>query len=73
MRDVAIGESHAIALTTDGCIYIVGDNGNGQLGLGPQSAERVETWTKLDVPFAQGSDIVGVVAGPRASFIIVKR
>ncbi|KAL7908118.1 regulator of chromosome condensation 1/beta-lactamase-inhibitor protein II [Trichoderma velutinum] len=70
--DVALGESHAITLTADGLIYVIGENNNGQLGIG-KAIERAEEW--INVPFnaAEGSEIVGVAAGPRASFILTAK
>jgi regulator of chromosome condensation len=70
--DVAFGEAHAIALTTDGLIYVIGENKNGQLGLG-REVQRVETWTNVLFPVANDSEIVGVAAGPRASFILTAK
>ncbi|GFP59132.1 hypothetical protein ACSS6W_007799 [Trichoderma asperelloides] len=67
--DVALGEAHAIALTLDGLIYVIGENANGQLGLGKE-VERAETWTRVPFLIADGYEIVGVAAGPRASFIL---
>ncbi|RSL97675.1 hypothetical protein CEP52_010756 [Fusarium oligoseptatum] len=73
VQDIALGESHAIALTTDGCVYVVGDNTNGQLGLGNDSKSLVESWAK--VPFNTPTDwnIVSVEAGPRSSFIVTAK
>lgn len=70
--DVALGEAHAIALTTDGLIYVCGENRNGQLGLG-REVERAETWTKVPFLATDGYNIVGVAAGPRASFILTAK
>lgn len=70
--DVALGEAHAIALTLDGLIYVIGENGNGQLGLGKE-VERAETWMRVPFLAADGYEIVGVAAGPRASFILTAK
>lgn len=70
VRNVAVGESHAIALTADGCLYVIGGNENGQLGLGRGFKGRAETWTKLVFLPPAGFVVTGVAAGPRASFII---
>ncbi|KAM0336379.1 hypothetical protein ACHAPQ_004234 [Fusarium lateritium] len=70
VQDIAIGESHAIALTTDGCIYVVGDNTNGQIGLGDGGKDFIESWHEIDfIPHA-GWEVVTVEAGPRSSFIV---
>lgn len=70
--DVALGEAHAVALTADGLVYVVGENNNGQLGLG-REVERAETWTSVAFKAAEGGKIVGVAAGPRASFILTAK
>lgn len=72
VQDIALGESHAIALTTDGCVYVVGDNINGQLGLGSDKSP-VESWLKVAFNTPSGWDIIGVEAGPRSSFIVTQK
>lgn len=73
VRDVAVGDSHAVALTTDGAVYVIGDNGNGQLGLGEGFGQRIDTWKRVDLEKLGGAAVVGVAAGPRASFILTHR
>ncbi|KAI1825368.1 regulator of chromosome condensation 1/beta-lactamase-inhibitor protein II [Xylaria intraflava] len=64
--DFSVGERHIIALASDGGVYVIGDNTNGQLGL---PVERTSIWQK--VPFSPGGEvIVGVKAGQRSSFIV---
>ncbi|KAF5667654.1 e3 ubiquitin ligase HERC6 [Fusarium heterosporum] len=72
VQDIAIGESHAIALTTDGCIYVVGDNVNGQTGLGKDVKDLVKSWVKIDFTPNPGWEVVAVDAGPRSSFIVTE-
>jgi regulator of chromosome condensation len=72
VQDFAIGESHAIALTTDGCIYVIGDNINGQVGLG-KSAKESALWSKINFILSPGEEVVAVEAGPRASFIVTAK
>lgn len=72
VQDVAVGESHAIVLTTDGCLYVIGGNHNGQLGLG-RDEERVESWTKLDFHPSLDFEAVGIATGSRVSFILTSR
>ncbi|KAM0352957.1 hypothetical protein ACHAPU_001841 [Fusarium lateritium] len=72
VQDIAIGESHAIALTTDGCIYVVGDNVNGQTGLGKDVKDLVESWVRLNFNPNSGWEVVAVDAGPRSSFIVTE-
>lgn len=69
VTDIALGESHAIALTSDGCVYVIGANTNGQLGLG-RNREAVDSWTKLDFELDIDREVVGVEAGPRSSFLM---
>ena len=73
VEDVGIGESHAIALTTEGTVWVIGGNANGQLGLGLGDRDRTDMWTRVDVglPVAKDHRPVNVAAGPRTSFVIV--
>ncbi|KAM5523161.1 hypothetical protein FOXYSP1_13504 [Fusarium oxysporum f. sp. phaseoli] len=73
VQDIGIGESHAIALTTDGCIYVIGNNTNGQIGLGKDAQDPVSSWSKVDFTPPEGWAIVAVEAGPRSSFIVTKK
>ncbi|KAJ3507577.1 hypothetical protein NM208_g15940 [Fusarium decemcellulare] len=73
VEDIAVGESHAIALTTDGSIYVVGDNTNGQLGMGRDFKGPAESWVHLAFNPPPGCKIVGVEAGPRSSFVITAK
>lgn len=75
VRDVALGDSHAIALTTDGFVYVLGENSNGQLGLGRTfKGLRTTDWRKVAcVAVDKGTTAVAVAAGPRASFILTSR
>ncbi|RGP76086.1 e3 ubiquitin- ligase herc6 [Fusarium longipes] len=72
VQDFAIGESHAIALTTDGCIYVIGGNTNGQIGLG-NSVKESASWSKIDFILPPGEEVVAVEAGLRASFIVTAK
>ena len=72
IQDIALGESHAIALTTDGDVYVIGGNRNGQLGLGRSAATRIDSWTRVDPGLAAEHAVVGVAAGPRSSFVLTK-
>ncbi|KAH8888300.1 RCC1/BLIP-II [Thozetella sp. PMI_491] len=66
--DVGVGDSHLIALTVDGQVFVVGDNKNGQLGL---AAESAPSWTEIKLELGEKQHITGVMAGPKNSFIIV--
>ncbi|KAK0674583.1 regulator of chromosome condensation 1/beta-lactamase-inhibitor protein II [Cercophora samala] len=70
IKDVAVGQSHIIVLTTDGQIWGRGDNSSGQLGLGRET-KLVTEWTRLRGEF-DDKKIKGVWAGERNSFILVQ-
>lgn len=70
IADVAVGESHLIVLTMDGRVFVIGENNNGQLGL---SAEFADSWTPVELGLEPDKRAVGIAAGPRNSFVIVKR
>lgn len=70
IADVAIGETHIIVLTTKGDVFVVGENGNGQLGL-PSKSE--ESWARVPLVFKDGRRVVGVHAGARNSFLLVRK
>ncbi|EXV04632.1 regulator of chromosome condensation (RCC1) domain protein [Metarhizium robertsii] len=70
VQDVALGDSHAIALTTDGTVYVIGRNDNGQLGLRQGVDMVAKTWTKVKLGVPDGCQVVGVAAGPKSSFIL---
>lgn len=63
----SIGRNHAAVVSSDGQLFVVGDNSNGQLGLG-QNKPFVEEWTQ--VPNLPG--IQRVMAGPKATFAFLK-
>lgn len=68
--DVGVGESHMIALTAAGQVYVIGVNQNGQLGT--DTHHRSKDWVTVDLGLHQSQKIKGVAAGPRTSFIIVE-
>lgn len=70
IADVAVGESHILIFTISGRLLAVGENTNGQLG---SLGESVESWTLINLDLPVGSRIAHVVAGPRNSFVLVKR
>lgn len=63
----SIGRNHAAVISSDGQLFVIGDNSNGQLGLG-QNKPFVEEWTQ--VPNLLG--IQRVMAGPKATFAFLK-
>ncbi|RCI13197.1 hypothetical protein L249_0365 [Ophiocordyceps polyrhachis-furcata BCC 54312] len=70
VQDMAVGDSHALVLTTDGSIYVTGSNENGQLGLGKTARDELESWTNIAFQPPSGHRVVAVAAGPRSSFIL---
>lgn len=70
IADVAVGESHIIVLTTNGDVFVIGENGNGQLGL-PSKLE--ESWRRVPLDLKDGRRVVGVQAGTRNSFLLVHK
>lgn len=69
IADVAVGEAHLIVLTTRGRVYVIGQNGNGQLGL---PIESTDSWRQIHLDLKESRRAVGVAAGPRNSFIVIK-
>lgn len=68
IADVAVGETHIIALTTNGDVFVIGENGNGQLGL---SSKSVDSWSRVSLDLKDDRRVVGVQAGARNSFLLV--
>jgi alpha-tubulin suppressor-like RCC1 family protein len=67
--DVAVGSNHMIALTTEQKLYVVGANGNGQLGL---NVEDLSEWREVSLPLEEKQRIVSVHAGYKNSFVVVE-
>ena len=63
--DVGVGDNHIAAITADKRLFVIGDNDNGQLGLGSEEA-FVEDW--IEVPATSGG-CHNVVCGPKATFV----
>ncbi|KAL2265711.1 hypothetical protein VTJ83DRAFT_6811 [Remersonia thermophila] len=74
VADVGVGDAHVLVLTADGEVYVLGDNSNGQLGLGPGVATATE-WTRVELErvLEPGERVTSVVAGPRNSFLVVEK
>ncbi|KAI9644172.1 hypothetical protein NHQ30_007525 [Ciborinia camelliae] len=72
--DFGIGENHMLVLTTEGELYVIGENGNGQLGLGEEEKGRCEEWRLVNLQLEEGSRkrFVGVWAGYKCSFVVVE-
>ncbi|KAK7740180.1 hypothetical protein SLS63_001380 [Diaporthe eres] len=70
IADVAVGETHVIVLTTNGDVFVIGENGNGQLGL---SSKSEESWARVPLGLKDGRRVVGVQAGARNSFLLIHK
>lgn len=70
VADVGVGEGHVVVLTTTGEVFGIGSNGSGQLGLG-EEVEAVDEWTRIGGG-GEGREVVGVVAGERSTFLVVR-
>lgn len=60
---VGIGRNHVAVVTDTGRLFVVGDNSNGQLGLGKEQS-FAEDWTQVPFP----GNIQRVLAAPKATF-----
>lgn len=65
ITSACVGRNHVSVVTDGGDLFVVGDNGNGQLGLG-RGTPFAEEWTQ--VPSLHG--IRRVLAGPKATFAL---
>lgn len=71
VADASFGDYHALALTKEGNVYVIGSNKNGQLGLGWDRKHRAECWEKVDLDLGEYR-VKEVVAGPQTSFLIAR-
>ncbi len=67
--DVAIGMNHMIALSSKHKLFVVGNGGNGQLGL---DIEELEEWKEISLPLIEGQQVVSVHAGYKNSFVLIE-
>lgn len=74
--DVGVGAGHVLALTRDGRIFGVGDNRNGQIGVGEgQGRGFCETWIELPIGTGTEKERKGVVwldCGYWSSFVLLR-
>jgi alpha-tubulin suppressor-like RCC1 family protein len=68
--DVAVGQEHIIALSTNGDVWVIGEGGNGQLGLGDDTS-TLRHWRKVDLNLG-GMKVSKVYAGYKNSFLLVE-
>ena len=69
VADFAIGNAHIVLIGNEG-IYGIGENHNGQLGLG-QEIGWVSEWTRLEIPEAH--EYTNVLCGPYSTLITASR
>ncbi|KAF4631772.1 hypothetical protein G7Y89_g6353 [Cudoniella acicularis] len=69
--DAAIGEGYALVLTTEGRLFVIGDNINCQLGL-PEITHAAE-WIEVIPSLQRGQRITAVWAGYKNSFLLVEQ
>ena len=70
IADCAIGQSHALLLTTSGDIFAAGDNAHGQLGL---PGEVITSWSRVPATLGQNDApmaAIAVACGPRNAFVL---
>ena len=67
--DVAVGFNHLVVLTTERKVFIVGNGGNGQLGL---DLEILEDWKEVYLPLKEGQRVAKVYAGYKNTFLLVE-
>lgn len=72
--DVGVGAGHILALTRDGRIFGVGDNRNGQIGIGEGEGRGFcEDWMEVPIGFENEQKvIVQVDCGYCSSFVLVR-
>ena len=71
--DVGVGTGHVVALVEGALgprLFAVGDNSNGQLGLGADAKGFVSRWTEARLP---RGEIRNVVCGPLNTFLLVEK
>ena len=69
--DVGIGDGHVVVLTAEGEVWVCGEGGEGQLGLGRRGFE--EDWIRIENVWERSGRAVAVGAGGWGSWIIVDR
>lgn len=67
--DVSVGFNHLMALTADHRLFLAGDGGSGQLGT---DARQLNDWQEIILPLSVEQKVVGVHAGYKNSFVLVK-
>lgn len=68
--DVGVGATHIIALSTDGKVWVAGENSNGQLGLGA-TIDISREWKEVKLSL-EGKTVSKIYAGYKNSFLLIE-
>ena len=67
--DIAVGDNHMIALTSDGVVFGIGEGANGELGdTDPEAGYFVTSWSQITTP--SRSRIKGIACGRQSTFLV---
>jgi len=69
--DVGVGGGHIVVLAEGGRVFVVGENGNGQLGLGKGADDFVEDWREVEE--WKGWHVDKVWCGVDSSFVLAHK
>jgi regulator of chromosome condensation len=64
---IAIGDNHALALSEEGKVFVLGDGRDGRLGLGPDKTEKSEP---VLVPALQEEKCIHIACGGSTSYAV---
>ena len=71
--DVSVGDAHMLAVSLEERrLFVVGEGGSGQLGLGREKAGDAREWREVVLPLERGKKISKVYAGYKNSFVVVE-
>ena len=68
ITDVGVGNDHIAVVAENTYLYVIGDNSNGQLGVGSDTP-FVDEWTKLP----RDRDFRAVICGPKSTFVFTNK
>ncbi|KAK3064778.1 hypothetical protein LTS18_004045 [Coniosporium uncinatum] len=68
VEDVGVGGGHVVVLAEGGRVFVAGENGNGQLGLGEGADDFVEDWSEVEE--WKGRHVAKVWCGVDNSFVL---
>ncbi|KAI0996945.1 hypothetical protein K3495_g11236 [Podosphaera aphanis] len=67
--DIAVGNDHMLAITTDQKLFVVGSGSNGQLGI---DSKQLSDWHEVSLNLREGQRLSKVYAGYKTSFILLE-